>query len=204
VKIPNAVVLQLHHLSRDDDRGEAFVTGLDQLGADLAGVVPSLLAVSLTLVRFGHDVVVPVLASNASTTEVSASLAVPLSAGELGDVLVLFAAEPGAFLLLAHDLAGLVGPGDRSLEVDRHLPAAATASPTRSAASFALALSEMEDINQAIGALVDQGVPGPQAALDELAGRAAVAGSTIATVSRRLLADLWPPPAGDSRATDLM
>jgi hypothetical protein len=203
VEIPAAVVAQLHVLSHTDDRGDGFVTGVNELGAELARVVPSLLAVSLTLVRLGYDVVVTAHAPGAESSDVTASLAVPLSAGEPADRLVLQAAEPGAFLLLAHDLAGLVGPGRVPLEIDRHLaasPAASpSASPAASAASFALALADLAIVNQAIGALLDRTVIDPAAALAVLGDRAAAARTTIATVSRHLLADLRLPPADGLR-----
>jgi hypothetical protein len=186
MEIPSAVLLHLHLLSRDDDRGEGFAKGLNQLGADLTRVVPSLLAVSLTLVRLGYEVAVIALAPDVDSTEAAASLAVPLTSGVPGDALVLQAADPGAFLLLAHDLAGLVGPGRPPLEVDRHL----ILSPTASAASFALALAELHIVNQAIGALLDQGVLDPEAALADLGSRASAAETTIGAVSGHLLADL--------------
>jgi hypothetical protein len=192
VKVPTAVVLQLHLLSRDHDRGAGFVAGLDQLSTELARVVPSLLAVSVMLVRLGQAVVVPALASPAGTAAVGASLAVPLSPGPPGDVLVLQAAEPGAFLLLADDLAGLLD-ADRPLELDRHLGW----SPATYAASFALVLAELEVLNQAIGVLVDRGALDQETALVDLRGRAAATGTTPAAVSRRLLAGLGPPAADD-------
>ncbi|MDQ1673325.1 MAG: hypothetical protein QOC98_1887 [Frankiaceae bacterium] len=199
MEIPAAVVAQLHVLSHTDDRGDGFVTGVNELGAELARVVPSLLAVSLTLVRLGYDVVVTAHAPGAESSDVTASLAVPLSAGEPADRLVLQAAEPGAFLLLAHDLAGLVGPGRVPLEIDRHLAASPSASPAASAASFALALADLAIVNQAIGALLDRAVLDPAAALAVLGDRAAAARTTIATVSRHLLADLRLPPADGLR-----
>jgi hypothetical protein len=203
VEIPAAVVAQLHVLSHTDDRGDGFVAGVNELGAELARVVPSLLAVSLTLVRLGYDVVVTAHAPGAESSDVTASLAVPLSAGEPADRLVLQAAEPGAFLLLAHDLAGLVGPGRVPLEIDRHLaasPAASpSASPAASATSFALALADLAIVNQAIGALLDRAVLDPAAALAVLGDRATAARTTIATVSRHLLADLRLPPADGLR-----
>jgi hypothetical protein len=199
VEIPAAVVAQLHVLSHTDDRGDGFVAGVNELGAELARVVPSLLAVSLTLVRLGYDVVVTAHAPGAESSDVTASLAVPLSAGEPADRLVLQAAEPGAFLLLAHDLAGLVGPGRVPIEIDRHLAASPSASPAASAASFALALADLAIVNQAIGALLDRTVIDPAAALAVLGDRAAAARTTIATVSRHLLADLRLPPADGLR-----
>jgi hypothetical protein len=194
VEIPAAVVAQLHVLSRTDDRGDGFVARVNALGTELARAVPSLLAVSLMLVRLGHDVVVTAHAAGAESTAVTASLAVPLSAGEPADRLVLQAAEPGAFLLLAHDLAGLVGPGRVPLEIDRHL----AASPAASATSFALVLADLEIVNQAIGVLLDRAVLDPATALAELRIRAAAAETTIATVSHHLLADLRPTATPDS------
>ena len=68
------MALQLHLLSREGDRGDSFAAGLNQLGADLTHLVPSLLAVSLTLVRLGYDVAVTALAPHAELSRVAASL----------------------------------------------------------------------------------------------------------------------------------
>jgi hypothetical protein len=85
------------------------------------------------------------------------------------------------------------------LEIDRHLTSSPAASPSASATSFALALADLAIVNQAIGALLDRTVLDPAAALAVLGDRAAAAKTTIATVSRHLLADLRLPPADGLR-----
>jgi hypothetical protein len=187
VEFTSAMASQLHLLSHDDDRGDGFAAGLIQLGTDLTRLVPSLLAVSLTLPRLGYDVAVTALAPRAELSPVAASLAVPLVAGESGEALLLQAADVGAFLLLADDLANLIGPGCPPIEVDRHLDLV----PTAPATSIEFVLSELRVVNQAIGMLLDRGFT-PETAITDLDRRAAATGLTIGAVSRRMLTELPP------------
>jgi hypothetical protein len=195
VEFPSAIALQMHLLSHEGDRGDGFAAGLKQLGTDLTRVVPSLLAVSLTLVRLGYDVAVTTLAPLAESSRVTASLAVPLTAGETGDALLMQAGEPGAFILLADDLAGHLGPGDPPLQIDRHLALLPTAPNT----SIEFVLAELRVVNQALGILIDRGCT-PEAAVDEIQRRARTTGGTMGAVGRRILAGLSPTGGGDPPA----
>jgi hypothetical protein len=181
------MALQLHLLSGDGDRGDSFAAGLSQLGTDLARLVPSLLAVSLSLPRLGYDVAVTALAPHAELSAVAASLAVPLVAGESGDALLLQASDAGAFLLLAVDLADLIGPGYPPIELDQQLGRLRTAPAT----SIEFVLAELRVVNQVIGILLDQGFT-PETAIADLDRRAAATGRTIGAVSHRILVDLSP------------
>ena len=116
-----ALAQHLQGLSGDPARGDWLAVGLSRLGADLTVAVPSLLAVSFLLVGCGGEIPVSIPAGAADTAAVLASLAVPLSAAEHGDMLLLRAGEEGAFLLLADDLDGLLGHGHPPIEVDGHL-----------------------------------------------------------------------------------
>ena len=167
--------------------------GLDRLSREVVAVVPSCVAVSIALSRLGIDVVITVPTSGADpvpgTVEVLASLALPLPAAGLGSVLVLHASAPGAFVLLAKDLARLPGSGNRPPELDAHL--VSLAAPTGSA--LAESLADLSLLDRAVGVLIDQGWP-PEAGERELHRRASAAGLTVAAVAERLLAS--PSPAG--------
>ena len=184
------LAVELAMLSGDRHRGERLALAMTQLGAAVAGAVPSCLAVSIVLERAAGGTTVSTLARGIDSTAVLASLAVPLSAAEHGDVLILRASEPGAFLLLADDLAGLLGPGDPPMALDRHLswPSAAAGE------SLPASVADLSAVNQSLGVLVDQGLL-PEAAHEELQRRADDADVTIAAAGRVLLAAL-PPRAG--------
>ncbi len=190
MEITELLAEQLRILCGDPDRGDRLTAGLGQLGRDLAVAVPSCLAVSIVLVRLGDEIVISMVASATNSAAVLASLAVPLSAGEPGDLLVLRAGEAGAFLLLADDLDGLLGPGHRPIDVDRHL----RMPPVGTSESLAVALADLRAVNQGIGVLLDRGFP-PDAAHRELQRRAHDANTTVGVASRVLLASL-PPQAG--------
>jgi hypothetical protein len=188
VEITVTLTEQLQHLvSGDPGRGERLAAGLNRLRADLTQAVPSLLAVSIRLVRVGGGITLSTLARAAGSTPVRASLAVPLSTTEPGDLLVLRAGEPGVFLLLADDLAGLLGPGHPPLQVDRHLGWP----PAPTGAALAASLADLDAVNQGIGVLLDRGFP-PEAAWREVQRRADDADLTIGVASR-LLPEVLPP-----------
>ena len=169
----------------DLDGSEELGLALDELAAGLATAVPSLLTVSLVLVHQDVPVPLTVRAESEPDAAVLASLAVEV-AGEAGSLLILQAAEQGAFLLLRDELAG--SPSSRTPEpqVDQHLTPAGPPGPALTAARADLAA-----VNRAVGVLLDRGVL-PEAALAELRRRAEVAGITVGAAGRALLADLDP------------
>jgi hypothetical protein len=183
-----ALSQHLRVLSGNPERGDRLMAGMSQLAADLTVAVPSLLAVSIVLVRCGGEVPVSIRAGAADSAAVLASLAVPLPAAEPADVLVLRAGEAGAFLLLADDLDGMLGPGQPPIEVDRHLswPSALTGE------SLAASLADLAAVDQGIGVLLARGLP-PEAGRRELQRRADDAGVAIGAASRSLLESLAPP-----------
>ncbi|MEP6463804.1 MAG: hypothetical protein ABJC62_10405 [Frankiaceae bacterium] len=183
------LAVQLALLSGDRDRGERLALAMSRLGTAVAGAVPSCLAVSIVLDRAAGAITVGTLVGGTGSDVVRASLAVPLSAAEDGDVLILRAGEPGAFLLLVDDLAGLLGPGYPPIEVDRHLswPSAAPGE------SLPASLVDLSAVNQSVGVLLDQGFP-LEAAHRELQRQADVADVSIGTAGRLLLESL--PRAG--------
>jgi hypothetical protein len=169
-----------------------------RLSREVVAVIPSCVAVSITLSRLGIDVVITVPTSGADpmprTAQVLASLALPLPAAGVGCVLVLQASAPEAFVLLAEDLATLLAGGPQPPELDAHL--APLAASTGSA--LAESLAELSLLDRALGVLVDQGWT-PEAGERELHRRASAAGVTVTAVAEQLLA---PPSPGAPRGID--
>lgn len=190
MQITAALAHHLQILSGDPDRGdpdraEQIAAGLTRLGTDVARAVPSCLAVSVILGRWGADVIVGTLTRGEATTPVLASLAVPLSGLDPGDLLILQAGAPGAFLLLSDDLKGLLGPGHPPIELDAHLLLA----PVVTGEPLAAALADLRAVNQGIGVLLDRGLT-PRAAREELNRQAHDADTTLGVASRVLLDSL--------------
>jgi hypothetical protein len=179
VRIPATVAEQLRLLHENYSQGGDLAQRLTRLGRDITIAVPSSLAVTVLLARMGGEVSVSALAEPGT---VLASLAVPLHAGASTGQLILRAGTAGAYLLLADDLNGRLGPNQRPVEVDTHL-----SWPNLGGES----LAELGPIDQAIGILINRGVP-PEQARQELERRAGAADSTVATISRDLVASLRP------------
>jgi hypothetical protein len=182
VRITAAVAEQLLLLHEDADGTSNSAAALHRLAQAVTLAVPSCLSVTITLVRLGGDISVSTVSGAATPAPALASLAVPLSAFPAGDLLVLRAGAAGAFLLLADDLSGLLGPGRPPVELDKHLDRP----PAPSSEEFAASLVDLSVVDQAVGVLVDRGLP-PDAARRELWSRAGAAGTTVAAVSRDLL-----------------
>jgi hypothetical protein len=185
MRITAAVAEQLLLLHGDPDLGGDFATALDRLGRDVVRAVPSCFAVTITHAGLGGEISVSITGGPAA---VLASLAVPLSAGHAGDLVVLRAGEAGAFLLLSDDL--LRPDHHLPVQLDEHLtwPAAANGE------SLGASLADLSAIDQAIGVLVGRGLP-PEAAHRELWRRVGEANTTLAAVSRAVLAS----PRSDPR-----
>jgi hypothetical protein len=181
VRIPATVAEQLRLLDENSAQGGDLAQELTRLGRDVAVAVPSSVAVTILLDRMDTEVSVSAITEPAP---VLASLAMPLSAGAFTGLLILRASASGAYLLLADDLAGLLGPGDRPAEIDAHV-----SWPTTSSESLAASLAELGSIDRAIGVLIGQGFP-PEEAQHELERRAGAADATITTASRDLVASL--------------
>jgi ANTAR domain len=180
VRISAAVAEQLRLLDEAAEGGD-LAQKLAGLVRDVALAVPSSLAVTILLARMESEVNVSALAEPAT---VLASLAVPLSAGAFTGLLILRASTAGAYLLLADDLDGVLGPDHRPPQVDAHL-----SWPSLSSGSVQASLAERGSIDHAIGVLVDRGLP-PEEAHRELRRRASASGATVTTVSRALVASL--------------
>ena len=172
-------------------RGERLAVPLKRLSTDLAAAVPSLLAVSFVLGLLGREVPVSAASRAAERSAVLASMAVPLSAAAPIDLLLVRAAEPGAFLLLADDLTARLGPHSPAIKLDRHL----SMPPVLTTESLAASLTNLRAVNQGLGVLIEQGLT-PEAAHAELQRRARDLGTTLGGAGRLLLASLAPPPEG--------
>lgn len=183
MQITASLARHLRTLSRDINGGTGLAADLNQLAIDLTRTIPSCVAVSIVSVRLRTAINVSVVDCAADSAAVLASLAVPLTA-DPGDMLVLQAAEAGAFLMLADDLVGLLGPGHPPMELDRHLRL-----PIRTGDSFAASLGDLGAINRAIGVLIDRGFP-RETAWRELQRRADAADLTLGVASGLLLASL--------------
>jgi hypothetical protein len=193
VRITATLAEQLRLLIDEPGPGDKLAVGLSRLGRDVALAVPSFLAASIVLARMGGEISISTIEGAAEPAGALASLAVPLSAATFGDepcdVLVLRAAAAGAFLLLADDLDGLLGPDHPPIDVDKHL----SWPPTPTTESFAASLADLRVVDQAVGVLVDRGLH-PDAARRELRGRAGDADTTVSVVSRAVLASLRTNP----------
>jgi hypothetical protein len=183
VRIPAPVAEQLRLLHEDSSQSGDLVQRLTRLGRDVALAVPSSFAVTILLTRMESEISFSALGEPAP---VLASLAVPLYAGASIGQLILRASTAGAYLLLADDFNGRLGPDHWPAEVDAHL-----SWPTVGSESLAASLAELGPIDQAIGVLIDQGIP-PEQADRELERRANAADTTIASICRDLVASLRP------------
>jgi hypothetical protein len=185
VHITEALAHHLKTLTGDADVGDRLAADLSQLGHDVAVAVPSCLSVSIRLVGVGTEITISAVAPGGGSDTVRASLAVPLSAEQPSNTLILRAGEAGAFLLLGDDLDSQLGPGHQPIEVDKQR--SALTGPAGE--SLTAALADFGAVNQAIGILIDQGMS-PEAAGRHLQRRADDAGITIGVTSRLLLQSL--------------
>lgn len=170
-------------------RGERLAAPLKELASELAAAVPSCLAVSILLGHLNIEVTIGVAARAADTSAVLASLAVALSTDAPTDMLIVRAAQPGAFLLLADDLTARLGLHRPAVELDRHL----SMPPVLTSESLAASLNELGAVNQGLGVLIEQGMP-PEAAHEELQRRARALGTTLGGAGRAVPAALAPRP----------
>ena len=185
MQITAALADYLKILAADPDVGDRLAADLNQLAREVTVAVPSCLSVSIGLVRLAGEITISTLAQGGDSDPVLASLAIPLSAAHPSSTLILRAAAAGAFLLLGDDLASQLGPGHQPIEVDKHRNAPAVPAGE----SLTAALHEFGAINQAIGVLIDQGMP-PEAARRHLQGEADITNTTIGMTSRALLRSL--------------
>jgi hypothetical protein len=182
---------------RDDDAQlSRMAQDLDGLVREVTTQVASLVAVSLLLAVPAGRIVVglsaPEVGRNRPRRPVLASLAVSLPGPGVAPLLVLQAADAGAFLLLADGLRDPHGAAP-VLHLDQHLSVLVDVTGQ----ALRTGLADLRAVDQAVGVLVEQGRTA-QEAHQELRRRAELAGAEVAAVARTLLAALRrPPPRGD-------
>jgi hypothetical protein len=191
VVLSAALLRQLQTLAAGSDRLEVLVAGLQALGDQVAAAVPSWSSVSISLRprgALGARTDFAIINTGQDGVAARASLAVALTGGSGQDELVLRAQEAGAFVLLADDLAHDLGHGPEVVTVtlDRHL------GPPLDAAALDTAATDRSNVEQAVGALLDQGLL-PRTARAELARRSEKSHVSLAAAARVLLASLQPP-----------
>jgi hypothetical protein len=149
---------RLRHLTADPDRADALAAALSGLCVHVEVAVPSWRSVSIVLnspkdADTDADMEVAVVAPGGQDgAQVRSSLAVPLSELDPADQLIVRAGAAGAFLLLADDLASRLGRAC-PIVLDRHLD------PSASGETAAAMFASLGVIDQAIGVLLDRGLP---------------------------------------------
>jgi hypothetical protein len=192
---------QLRHLTADPDRADTLAAALSALCVDVEFAVPSWMSVSIVLnspkdtdieADTEADTEVAIVAPGAQDRAGAlSSLAVPLSEIGSPDQLIVRAGEAGAFLLLADDLASRLGPA-RPIILDRHLD------PPPSSEAAAAMFAGLGIVHQAVGVLLERGLPPPQGRR-ELERLARAYGVSLADAARSLLDTLPGRPEADPR-----
>ncbi|WP_380156224.1 hypothetical protein [Kineococcus sp. R86509] len=189
----------MRHLSALDAKSASSATelpaALEELLHAVVALVPSCDRLSFVLQRPGGPLVVDVEESVVATTagrESAASVAIPLE-NTTGDRLIFRSRVPGAFALFADELREVLGPA-ATIVFDGDLD-------PRSGRSGGLqSFSDVQLVDQAVGALLDEGLE-PLEAMEELQRRAADEGTPLVEAAHRLFADLPrrspPPPSRD-------
>jgi hypothetical protein len=188
VEITAALAAELAMLSDALDATEdGIVEGLARLTVDAKLAVPSYVGLTLTAHDSASPLSLTAMEDHARQDDVVSSLAIPLSDGgpDAGRVVViLYAAQPGAFVDLAADLSWLTGRSLADFVLDEHLGPALE--PDAAGGVQAASL-----VNQAIGILLARGYT-PERAAQEIDARAAAAGHTRAEAAAVILGE--PPP----------
>ena len=186
----DVLVDQLSGLSEElDYAGTDLQALLEVLAKDLSAAVSSALGVTMTLQMDGVPVTLTAIDEDLALLT-GASLAFPLvlpPGARTGAHVVFYARNPGAFVDLAADVQRLHGLDGRTV-LDGHLPSASHP-PQRSGIT---GLTELSDLNQAIGVLITQGHT-PAEARAELHRRAA-GPYGVPDVARQVLSSIQTSP----------
>lgn len=182
------IARQLRLLCDEPDDADRLVTGLTELGSSVAAAVPSCMSVSVWVGVAGSDAPVTIGIRSEGVGPVLASLAVPRSLAEPGDIVLFQAREAGAFLVLADDLRGWLDPLVPLL-IDEHLHLEIDAT----AGGLTSSMDDLSAVNRAVGVLIDRGLL-PEAAQAELSRRAQQDGTDLPSVSRVLLDSIGDSP----------
>lgn len=161
------------------------VAGLAPLLHGVVAEVPTCLTMSIVLRRPDGDLTLTLSAATGpddGAPVVRASLAVPLSTAAGQAVLLMQAGSSGAFVLLLEDLQAQGEPHGLPALLDQHLVLLTDPDGSRLAAE----LADLTAIEQAVGALLDQGWL-PAQAHRELQDRAGAARLLVPALARQLL-----------------
>ncbi len=181
----------LHALAGSDEgvatsRPREITAAMTALVGEVLTKVPTCVSLSLTVGQPAGDLTVTLSTAPAGAPEpvVRASLVLELG-GRTAGTLLLQAVERGAFSVLADEVAAAGGLAAPQLFLDQHLELRADPDGRKLADD----LADLRIVEQAVGALLDQGWL-PAQAYQELTDRAAGAELTTAVLARAMLAAL--------------
>ena len=186
MKIAAALAAELGFLTAALDGADADVAdSLRRLTAGAAIAIPTFLGLSVTVVGSDPPFAFTAFVEGVGTGDVGTSLRLALPGVDDARppspvVVVFYAGSPGTFVDLAADLAWLTGRALSDFALDQHL-----SEPVES--GFAISLSEVSIINQAIGALIGRGYT-PEQAERHLTAESADAGISRHAVGLHILA----------------
>ena len=191
MQISPAVLADLALLSDALDDPDADITrSLLRLAADTKDAVASYLGLTITITTSGGPVVISAFEDGSAPTDSRSSLTVellPRSSMELippaPTTVVLYAANPGAFVDMAADLTWLSG-GLTEYPIDLGLPPYVDPAPAQT-------VRDLSSINQAIGLLIAQGRT-PEQARAQIDQIAAETGTDGPTAAGQLLGSIRP------------
>jgi hypothetical protein len=176
----------------DVDASDRLSDALTALTGAVAAAIPSMVSVTVGLVRDSVEISVSIWAEAEPSRPVLSSLAGPIPGAEPGALLIVRAADADAFGPPRGRTQQWLGLNAAFVELDEHLSDALL----EPGASLRLALSDLQSVQRGLGALLELGY-GPRTARAELARRADSAGITMAAASQALLAEIPPLGAGE-------
>lgn len=159
--------------------GTDIETVLRALGEHARVAVAAYLGFTLSMVVDGTPVTMTVLGETVDHDPIASSVLVPLSTA--GSTIVFYAARTGAFVDLAADLSWTLGLPLPAIELDAHLEVPA-------ADAGLTGLTELSEVNQAIGILIGGGLT-PARARTELQRRADGSRMSMAEAARAVIAE---------------
>lgn len=194
MQLPAALAAELEPLTQAlDIPGTDVAESMTRLATAAQTAVDSYLGLCVAITDKSEQLHLTVLNEGVDSASVRTSLLVPLSPATIDGIittasveLILYAANPGAFIDLAADLAWITGRELAEFRLDEHRsrPPHSAANPTP--------LSALSYINQALGVLIGRG-SAPEQAEQDLHARAAKAGTDILQAAMSILAPLKPP-----------
>jgi hypothetical protein len=195
MEIPSTLAADLEALTEalDPPRIDLAVQ-LHRVIADVRMTHPSYLGLALTVVNGGVPYTIVTFVDDALAADVRASAHLPLPAlcdVEDGSGIVFYAGVSGAFAEFADDVVAGFGLADDVVELDRHL------SPSVAANGLS-AIRGSQQMNQALGVLIDRGFE-PAAARGELLRLSEQDGADPLSAPMRILDSAADGDAPDER-----